>query len=242
MPNDQIDGLAHDRHPPLIVNAEVERRAERDFATALFEPPFVDRDHAQIFREIGRVDYGNALRLNILAGSRPMRSREHLPEPFIEFFIRINCVLMKRMEQLIEQRGFGLARRRIGIHLASADLPIISAVRANEQIDARDAVPAALRSEPHRFLPGGKIEELIEQFGMANDDFGEFVIDQPDALGGGSQSFDLWLRKYGWPQSKPFFPAQPRVGKDAGGVEHSSKIAIIERINRHNRRYFTGFS
>src|SRR5215510_1694713 len=196
MPDDQIDGLAHDRHPPLIVNAEVERRAERDFAAALFEPQFIDRDHAQIFREISRINDSDALRLNILAGSRPMRSREHLPEPFIEFFIRINCVLMKRMEQLIEQRGFGLARRRIGIHLARADLPIISAIRANEQIDARDAVPAALRSEPHRFLPGSEIKELIEQFGMANDDFREFVIDQPDALGDGSQSLGLWLRKY----------------------------------------------
>src|SRR5262245_48574498 len=146
MPDDQIDDLAHDRHPPLIVNAEVERRAERGFATALFEPPFVDRDHAQIFREIRRINDGDALRLNILAGSRTMRSREHLPEPFIESFIRINCVLMKRMEQLIEQRGFSLARRRIGIHLAGADVSVLSAIRAYEQIDARDAVPSALRS------------------------------------------------------------------------------------------------
>src|SRR5262245_32708463 len=162
MPDDQIDALAHDRHTPFIVNAEVERRAERDLAAALFEPPLVDRDHAQIFREIGRIDSGDALRLDVLAGSRPMCSPEHSPDPFIESFMRINRVRMEGMEQLIEQRGFGLRRRRIGIQLTGADLSVLSAIGAYEQIDARDAVPAAFRSEPHRFLPGSEIEELIE--------------------------------------------------------------------------------
>ncbi len=97
------------------------------------------------------------------------------------------------MEQLIEQRGLGFAGRGIGIHLAGAYATILSAIRANEQIDARDAVPSAFRSEPHRFLPGGKVEELVEQFRTANDDFGEFVVDLPDALGGGSQSLGLRL-------------------------------------------------
>src|SRR5215510_11548658 len=114
-----------------------------------------------------------------------MRSREHLPEPFIESLVRINGACVKRVKQLIEQRGFGLARRRIGIHLACADLSILSAIWANEQIDARDAVPSAFRSEPHRFLPRGEVEELIEQFRTANNDFGEFMIDQPDAFCGG---------------------------------------------------------
>src|SRR5262249_52704177 len=97
MPYDQIDRLAHDRHPPVTVNAEVERRAERDFAAAVFEPPLVDRDHAQIFREIGRIDYGDALRFDILTCSRPMRSREHSPEPLIESIVGINRIRMKRM-------------------------------------------------------------------------------------------------------------------------------------------------
>src|SRR5262245_6612375 len=102
---------------------------------------------------------------------------------------------MKWMEKLIEQRGFGFARRRVGIHLAGVHATILIAIWAYEQIDARDAVPAAFRSEPHRFLPGSEIEELVEQFGTANDDFGEFVVDQPDAFGGGSQSLGLRLRE-----------------------------------------------
>src|SRR5215813_8345404 len=147
-----------------------------------------------------------------------MRSREHLPELFIESLVRINGARVKRVKQLIEQRGFGLARRRIGIHLACAYATILSPVWAYEQIDARDAVPAAFRSEPHRFLPGGKVEELIEQFRAANDDFGEFVVDLPDALGGGSQSLGLRLGEQRGLQSKAFFAAQPRVGKNARGV------------------------
>jgi|SRR5262245_47534638 len=63
---------------------------------------------------------------------------------------------------------------------------------------------------------------------MMNYDFGEFVIDQADALGGGSQSLGLRLREQRRPQSKAFFAAQPGVGKNASGVEHSSKIAIVE--------------
>jgi hypothetical protein len=34
---------------------------------------------------------------------------------------------------------------------------------------------------------------LVEQFRTSNDDFGEFVVDLPDALGGGSQSLCLRL-------------------------------------------------
>src|SRR5262245_55603507 len=184
MPDDQINGIAHNRHPPLLVNPEVERRAERDTTTAVFEPPLVDRDHAQIFREIRRIDYGDALRLGVLAGSRSMRSHEHFPETRIESFVRIDRVWVKSMEQLIEQHGFGLARRRIGIHLAGADADLLSAILANEQINPRDAMPAALRSKPHRLLPRSEIEELIEQIGMANDDLGEFVINQADPFGG----------------------------------------------------------
>src|SRR5262249_8540758 len=124
MPDDQINGLAHNCQPPLVVKAEVERRAERDFASAIFEPPLVDRDHAQIFREISRIDYGDALRLGALTGSRPMRGHEHLPETLVESLVRINRPGMKGMKQLIEQHGFGLARRRIGIHLAGADAAV----------------------------------------------------------------------------------------------------------------------
>src|SRR5262249_62307537 len=98
MPDDQNTALTITCPPPLVVNAEVERRAERDFASAIFEPPLVNRDHTQIFREIGRIDYGDALRLGALTGSRSMRSHEHLPETLVESLVRINSVWMKSME------------------------------------------------------------------------------------------------------------------------------------------------
>src|SRR5262249_54264425 len=89
-------------------------------------------------------------------------------------------------------------------------------------------------SEPHHFLPRSEIEELIEQIGMANDDLGEFVIDQADTFGGGSELFSLRLREQCGLQSKAFFPAQPRVGDDAGAVEYSSEFAVVDNSLRHN--------